>query len=56
MCKKVKGKIPLQGYGARVLWEVKATKFRDIGTVEGGMLSAARTGRFYCQEYPGTYF
>jgi hypothetical protein len=41
--------------GPRGSWEVKASRFYDMA-LEGGRLSAIRTGRLYPQEYPGTYF
>jgi hypothetical protein len=42
--------------GPRGFWEVKASRFRDIGAWKVVRLSAVRTGRLYPQEYPGTHF
>jgi hypothetical protein len=54
---KSKGKvIPLQAYGAqRVLGKLRLPD-SVTSALEGGRLSAIRTGRLYPQEYPGTYF
>jgi hypothetical protein len=38
--------------GYRGFWEIKASRFRDIGTSR----SVIRTGRLYPQKYPGIHF
>jgi hypothetical protein len=52
----IKGKlIPLQAYGAQSSgWLSLPDSMRSV--LEGGRLSAIRTGRFYPQKYPGTHF
>jgi hypothetical protein len=52
-----KGKlIPLQAYGAQRVLEKLRLPDSVTSALEGGRLSALRTGRLYAQEYPGTHF
>jgi hypothetical protein len=55
--KYIKGKaIPLQAYGAqRVLGSLRLPD-SVTSALEGGRLSAIRTGHLYPQEYPGAHF
>jgi hypothetical protein len=57
--KESKGKgevIPLQAYGAQMVLGRLRLPGSVTSALDGGRLSAIRTGRLYPQEYPGTHF
>jgi hypothetical protein len=47
--------IPLQAYGAEGSGRLRLPD-SATSALEGGRLSAIRTGRIYPQQYPGTHF
>jgi hypothetical protein len=54
---KCKGKIiPLQAYGAQSVLGRLRLPYSMTSALEGGRLTAIRTGRLNPQEYPGTHF
>jgi hypothetical protein len=48
--------IPLPAYGAQKALGSLRLPDSVTSALEGGRLSAIRTGRLYPQEYPGTHF